>query len=192
VAVLVLTALVPLPGCAGSADAGGQDDVASIAGRPGATATPSASSQNSGRPQFRLDTTKEEQWRIKQVWYHCLKDAGGKTDVLGAKTKGKPGAKPTDIMPVFKHSMESDPTFAEPMRACIGKQPLFPPELSPETNPHYADDFRDEVDCIRKAGLDVRPFKDEFGDELQYPANPPAGLDPEKITNECELKAFSK
>jgi hypothetical protein len=82
------------------------------------------------------------------------------------------------------------PGWTGPRRACAAKEPLEPRELSPATNPRYADDWKEYIDCARAAGVDVTPIKTEFGNDVDVSGAKP-GVDVEKVFKECELKAFS-
>jgi len=190
---LAVTTMLSAAGC--GSDKTDDSSVATLASRPAAVTGSAAAATNpaAGRPEFRLDMTEAERWRMLQVWYHCLKDAGAPTYAIkGTKLENQPGVQAGDIMPQYTGYIYTDPRLAEPRRKCVNQEPREPAELDPKRNPHYADQFKAEIDCIRKAGFEVSVLKDPDGsDDLQISLNN-NGKDPAKVENDCKLKAFAQ
>lgn len=163
------------------------------------TASPASSSRPAaavaGRPQLRLDSSDAERWRLNQVWWTCLKNAGAPVIVLPtdkARSRGIPGYQPGDVMPSFQGYLDTDPKFTEPRQKCVDKEPLSPPELDPKRNPHYVDDYKNEIDCMRAAGLTVTTMKDPDGaDDFQVQSDLD-GAERDKLIDDCKMKAFAK
>ncbi|MFJ8630830.1 hypothetical protein [Streptomyces sp. NPDC093568] len=130
---------------------------------------------DSGRPQLRLDTSDEERVRLSNAWSACMHKNG------------------VDYQSVVKDGIHvpdnTDPDFAAAGRKCLSKAPLPPPELSPETNPRYLDDYREQIDCLHEHGLMVEALPDGGG--YNYPAGPmpPNSRD---IEDRCVLEAFGE
>jgi hypothetical protein len=195
--VVALAVVMPLSACGSDGgDAGGTGDVASISA-PSAGASP-APAAGQGRPQQRLDSTDEEINQLRQVWYRCMKDHGGKFTVITKEDAARypdKGIKDYEIGSLVPEGEQykDGPGWTEPRRACASKEPLAPPELDPATNPEYADDWKAFIDCLRAGGLKVTPIKTAEGkDDVNMAGNgkvPDAEIT--KIYKACELKAFS-
>jgi hypothetical protein len=189
-----LTMAIALPLAACGHDTSSDPSVATVVtGSQASSATPTASA--AGRPQLRLDSTDAERWRMNQVWWVCLKDAGAPVVVMPVKSsqsRSIPGYQPGDVIPSFQGYLDTDPKFTEPRKKCIDKEPLEPPELDPKRNPHYADEYKNEIDCMRRAGLTVTTLKDPDGsDDFQVQSDMDGG-DRDKLIHDCEMKAFAK
>lgn len=195
--VVALAAVISLSACGSEGgDASDTGDVASIAA-PSAGAS-SAAAAGQGRPQQRLDSTDEEVHQLRQVWYQCMKDHGGKftvitkDDVARNPNKGIKDYEIGSLVPQGEQYKDG-PGWTEPRRACVSKEPLAPPELDPATNPTYADDWKEFIDCLRAGGLKITPIKTAEGkDDVNMAGNgnvPDAEIT--KIYKTCELKAFS-
>lgn len=150
-----------------------------VASAPAATSDTEVSSPtsgadgDSGRPQLRLDTSKEEKTRLGNAWSACMHKNG-----VDYQSVVKDGIRVAD---------DTDPDFGEASRKCLSKSPLPPPELSPDTNPDYMDDYREQIACLHQHGLMVEPLPDGGG--YNYPPGP---LPPNsrELQESCELEAF--
>ncbi|MFJ9425600.1 hypothetical protein [Streptomyces sp. NPDC101249] len=156
--------LAVLSGCGGG-DPGqdGERDVASISTpATGGGSLRGSTDPAAGRPQIRLDSTREEINRMYDAWVACLEDHGvRKSDRATENTAGK--------------------------RACAGKEPLDPPELDPARNPDYSDDVRTMVACMNAHG--VKSVVMESGWGLEDGASLSAPHYEETLTT-CQVKAF--
>jgi len=169
--------------------------VATLASGSPTVQTSSTANAAGGRPQLRLDTSDADRWRMNQVWYHCLKDAGAPM-YDATKAKDEPGWQPGDILPDSSTpDHKPDPRFAEPEQKCINKEPLDPPEEDPKRNPHYADGMKAWADCLRNAGMKVT-VENLDGGEINLTVSPADGKTPdqafENTNKQCEMKAFAK
>jgi len=137
-----VAAVLALTACSSPAETGGQ--VATLASTAPAKASPAAST--AARPQLRLDTSEEEANRFWTAYEDCLVGHGVKvnpTDQAGAAGDG-PGRR-------LDQSGEPKSAYI----ACAGKLPQQPPELDEDTNPNYAQQWNDNVKCLRAHGLMV-------------------------------------
>ncbi|MEU5343924.1 MULTISPECIES: hypothetical protein [unclassified Streptomyces] len=164
------TALVLLTACGdgggGDADKGGRDGVASIDSPAAGGGSPRSKSADpdAGRPQLRLDSTREEEMRLYDAWAACMKENGAE-------------------------KKENNAINEAALKACRSKQPLDPPELDPAKNPEYRDDTRTMVRCMNKHGIKSVLTEDGWGlddgDSLNHP-------DYQEISDACEMKAFGE
>jgi len=145
-------ALIALTAC-GSSDSGGgdagkggtsDDGVASIASPAAGGGSAKASADpDAGRPQIRLDTTQEEVYRMHEVWVACVEQKVGRDN-----SDPKGGSNPLWL------KIKSNPADPNgPAKVCLSKLPLDPPELSPATNPKYADGVPVMVKCMNDHGI---------------------------------------
>jgi hypothetical protein len=154
--------------------------VASL-GTAGTSAPATSSAQSdAGRPQMRLDDTPEDRKRLGQPYTNCLKQHGVK--VLTGRGPD---------------SLEQTGEPKEAYQACAGLIPLFPPELDPTKNVHFADQFRDQINCMRAKGAKVHSVEDTsvFAHGLTWTYDDgvtqtlsEAQLD--EVDHACQLKAF--
>jgi hypothetical protein len=159
------------------------------------TVQTSSANAAGGRPQIRLDTSDADRWRMAQVYYHCLKDAGAPM-YEATKAKDEPGWQPGDILPDSSTpDHKPDPRFAEPAKKCADKEPLGPPEEDPKRNPHYADGMKAWADCLRNAGMKVT-VENLDGGEINLTASPPDGKTSDQAFEsrykQCEMEAFAQ
>ncbi|MFE7120057.1 hypothetical protein ACFU99_32005 [Streptomyces sp. NPDC057654] len=185
---LALTTL--LTACGGGGDDAKDskaDGVASIeTGKPGAGAKGGSgdASSDSGRPQWRLDSTDEE---IETLWvryYGCLKENGvHMTNVRGHELPARPDGK-----------VLTDNSVQEPKAAytkCKIKMPLMPDVLDSKKNPKYEQQLAADVKCMQDKGMKVALGGDK-GTEWSFTGKP-SGLSnaqENKIEKACELEAF--
>ncbi|MGW3151821.1 hypothetical protein ACWDG1_45940 [Streptomyces sp. NPDC001177] len=173
----VVTAVaLGLSGCGDSGGSGKKDDVASLqqdSKKPAA----SASSADQGRPQLRLDSTDDEARALWNTYFSCVKDHGGKVWQKGGGLMGSIAGQPP-----------------EAIKACKKKQPLQPPEKDRDKNPHYADDFREEVECLNDRGIPVKALPDASGwnYDKSMPQDEKGTPRTQRIERECEIQAFKK
>ena len=167
-------------GSGGGQDSAGKDKdngVASINSPSASAGAASASATGeSGRPQLRLDTSKEEAARLTQIFFDCLHEHG----VPGGR---KPGS--------TKISVDADiRKYPAAYKACTSKWPLQPPEEDPAKNPHYLDDFRTYIKCLNHGGLKVKGLSDGSG--WTYESTPTlTGTQIDELDHDCTLKAYS-
>ena len=134
-------ALVALGGCADTPQKPAVATLASIAPTDGSGA-PSPS--GGGRPQLRLDTSDEERDRLFTAYDDCLVGHGVK--VVAVQEAAPAGA-------TKRLDDSGEPKSA--YLACANKLPLQPPELDADTNPRFAEQWNDNVRCLRKHGIKV-------------------------------------
>ncbi|MFF4479552.1 hypothetical protein ACWDHW_13670 [Streptomyces melanosporofaciens] len=143
------------------------------------------------RPQLRLDSSQEERDRLGDAYNACLEAHGVPMNHERAKLAGAKQASPVqDPAVVKKHQAGYD--------ACLVKLPRQPPETEPETNPHFADDYRAYVKCLNKHGMRVHMVSDtsvspdglawryDDGEQRQL-----SDAEETKVDRACELAAFS-
>ncbi|MFD4788837.1 hypothetical protein ACFWN1_17620 [Streptomyces sp. NPDC058459] len=193
VAVLALTA------CGGSGEgvrSEGRDAVDTLASSsPGAgTATPatpagngSPGSKDAERPQLRLDTSEQEQDRLWDAYWACLQSHGVPMNTKRVAGSGR------QAPPLDQDSVK--PRYRPAYDTCQIKMPLQPPEYDEDKNPHFADDIRAAVKCMRHRGMKVHvpSGSDMEGlwwaydeDQTGAPAEEPA----QRAEKECRLEAF--
>ncbi|WP_253209285.1 hypothetical protein [Streptomyces niphimycinicus] len=142
------------------------------------------------RPQLRMDSSQEERDRLGDAYNACLEAHGVPMNHERAKLAGAKQASPVqDPAVVKKHQAGYD--------ACLVKLPRQPPETEPETNPHFADDYRAYVKCLNKHGMRVHMVPDtsvspdglawRYDDGKQQISE----AEQTKVDRACELEAFS-
>ncbi|ETK35123.1 hypothetical protein [Microbispora sp. ATCC PTA-5024] len=183
-AAALATAALTACGGTSQAAAGAQNDhVASLvtATASGATAAGTAATRppkqetvDSRRPQLRLDSSAEEITALRKAYAECLGEHGA----WDAGTTGSAAQKAED----------------KARKACEDKEPLLPPEMDPERNPHYADAVRAEVKCLKGHGFKVHLVPAAGSDpnaiSWTYDSIPAEGVDIEGIQDQCRIKAF--
>ncbi|MFI6758466.1 hypothetical protein ACIBF5_04885 [Micromonospora sp. NPDC050417] len=192
----VLIACVALSGCvdgAGGAGPGGttgsgsSDEVASLASvAPSQTPTSGGNASDTGRPQLRLDMSDEEEERLWTTYKVCLKDHGVPVIRRG---EGGPGAVNQDgSLNDLSLDQSGEPKSA--YVACANKLPLQPPELDPDKNPQYADQWNDYIRCLRLRGFKLHvtsPGNATWDDDVN---EAPSGGDIGKAEKECTMEVF--
>jgi hypothetical protein len=188
-----VVAVTILTGC--SATSGGKqantqgDGVASVAdaGRPSATpkASEATSSRSGKTPQMRLDTTDTEQIHMWQPYLHCLKNHDVPVSRMGATMKSASGSAVSNPEPNLLWYLSADLSrYPGANKACDELRPLPAPELDPKQNPHFMDDFRAQMDCMKQHGLQVKPNADGSGYRLPEDTATTA-----KIAQDCQVQA---
>lgn len=183
-AVTAALSLFLLAGCGSGSGDGGKDkgdgQVASLESPSAGGAKKSAPSGSEKGVQLRLDMTEDEKENVMQSWQLCLKDQGLPTYT---KQEGKRKLVLTEA-PRSKYPKE--------YAACQLKQPIQPPELDPQKNPHYMDQYRDWIKCMNDKGFAVEALSDGSGWTL---ASHPGPVDPNspkarQIEFDCKMEAF--
>jgi hypothetical protein len=163
--------------------------VASLATSETKTATGAPStSDNSERPQLRMDSSKED---VNMAWHNynlCLKDHGhkmlnGRSDEH-AGPLGAPGTAPD--------MEDTSPPSVAAKKACANRLPLQPPELDQSRNPHYLDQYHTYMTCLTSHGVMVHAT-DPFGSGWTYDDGVTQKLDSDQqqaVDHDCELASF--
>ncbi|WP_033339626.1 hypothetical protein [Catenuloplanes japonicus] len=165
--VTIVTGLALLLSACGGEDkaAEGTNEVASLA-----TATPgggtSATPVAQERPLLRPDASQEEQDRIRDIYFDCLRKNGFDPETRAENTEEQ--WKTADA-------------------ACNQLEPEEPWERAQRLDPaNYADRVRDWVTCVRAAGVDAWEHDGQISFEKL-----PEGEDAKRV-DECEMKAFAE
>ncbi|MEV4316892.1 hypothetical protein [Actinocrispum sp. NPDC049592] len=158
-------------------------DVASLS-TPGATQQQAPPSDESQRPQLRLDSSDEEQQAAWDGYYVCLKQNGHV--MLSARKHSGPAGNDIETPDMNDDS----PASKAAEEKCKGKLPLQPPEMDAAKNPKYVDDYHAWVKCINDHGIPVVET-DPPGSGWTYNGTVTV---PEKeaaeIEKDCQLQAF--
>jgi hypothetical protein len=179
----VTAGLLALAACSSGGSGSAAPQVAALpsSGSNSATQAPTTA-VTAGRPQERLDDTPQQHEAQIHAWDVCLL-------ANGATTEGAAG-EAGDRTPI------KEPIPKQAYTACIGKEPLGAPELDPNQNPNYRQDWRNEISCLRSRGdmvhLTQDTSVDPHGLSFTYDDNaPPPPANEEQIENSCELAAFA-
>ncbi|TDV57291.1 hypothetical protein [Actinophytocola oryzae] len=187
--LLAVAAAALLGACSSPPSA--EPPVASLSTAKGtATSATTAPAGDAGRPQLRLDSSDEEVNLAWQGYYLCLEAHGHK--MLDGRTDEHAG--PAGNTKVTSPDMEDDsPQSVRARKECANKLPLQPPELEPETNPHYLDDYHEYMTCLTDGGLKVHPIE-PFGTGWTYDDGVTQTLPEDqqrKLEHDCQVEAFS-
>jgi hypothetical protein len=127
-------------------------------------------------PRARLDSTAAELQAWSLAYWQCMKDHGARVDNSEkAKSIG------------FVDKSQASP---EAFAACASKKPNFvPPEMDPDLNPDYRQQWHEHVKCLQRKGMPVVETDDGWNFDSSN-AVIPAGE--EKIEHDCQIEAFSK
>lgn len=157
-------------------------------------ATTTAGSDDSRRPQLRLDSSQDD---INAAWagyYACLKDHGHVMLHRDGTDKHAGVAAPPDQHAVESPDMNDDsPASVAARKACQNTLPLQPPELDKTTNPHYLDQYHTYLTCLTSHGLAVHAI-DPFGTGWTYDDGVTQRLsetEQVKVDHDCRLSSFS-
>jgi len=173
--IVWVAAVLTLAACgSGPAETGGR--VATLASTAPAKASPAAST--AARPQLRLDSSEEEANRLWETYKECLVKNGVKTNTERA---GAVGAGPGLVL-----DDSGEPKAA--YTACAGKLPQQPPELDEDKNPNYAQQWNDNVKCLRAHGLMVHVTNP--GEWTYDSSDTPTPDNLAELENACLLEAF--
>ena len=193
--VMVACAALALLSACGSEKAAAPQ-VASLPGSSAATAPGSPTSapvDQAKRPQLRLDSSDEERDTLWGLYNVCLKEHGHKM-LTGRGDAHAGAAGPDGEVGPDSPDMNDDSTASKKAEAeCAEKLPLQPPEMSADTNPHYADDYRDYVSCLNAHDVAVHAT-DPLGSGWTYNDGVTQKLDEtqqRKVDHDCLLAEFT-
>ena len=167
--------------------------VASLATSNGtATSTPSTS-DNSQRPQLRMDSNQAEVDAAWRGYNACLKDHGhvmlhgdGTDQHAGVAT---PNGGAGDNNPDMN---DNSPRSLAAVKECTDKLPLQPPELDQSRNPHYLDQYHAYMTCLTGHGVAVHAIE-PFGSGWTYDDGVTQKLtesQQQKVDHDCQLVSF--
>ncbi|MGK3944662.1 hypothetical protein ABK046_40350 [Streptomyces caeruleatus] len=168
-----------------SPDAAGE--VGSKIASPRSSSAAADAAAEAKRPVLRLDSSTEEVNRLWNSYWACLQAHGVPMNQERVEKAG-------DQAPPVQDQKVEDQYKAQ-YRACLYKMPLQPVEERPETNPHYADDYRHYVGCLRDKGVKVHEVfaadgsPDGWTYDDDYPTDG-SGPYTDKLDNDCRLEAF--
>ncbi|MCP2264369.1 hypothetical protein ACFQHV_23895 [Promicromonospora thailandica] len=140
-----------------------------------------------GRPQLRMDDSPEREAALWTTYDQCLLDNGaqvndGRQAGVAAATGGR------EAIVVLQ------PVPEEATTACADLLPLQPPELDPDINPDYHDDFVAWVTCMQEKGMPVHLTKDSGDPTLPSWTYDDSDVvlpdDADVIEEDCMLAAF--
>lgn len=200
VAALALTACSA--GTEGTRDEGrgAVDTLVSTSPQTGASTPAGKSSSGSKttvadakRPQLRLDTSEEEANRLWDTYWACLQAHGVPMNTKRVAAAGPNGE--TQQAPPLDWGGPVKPKYRPAHDACQAKMPLEPPEYDAEKNPHFAEDNRAAVKCMRSKGLKVHVpgGSDMEGLWWTYDEDQSGALKgdaADRAERECTLEAF--
>jgi hypothetical protein len=173
-ALLATLAMMSVAGC-------GQTTQPSVAATPDvatlrsatatATAQPTPSAVASERPVIRPDATSADQERLYAAWAQCLRDNG-------MIFVGKPNPSVNDM---------EKPENAAFVKACASKEPESWEANNARTDPHYADNMRAELKCVKAKGISAELAGDPLGLVVTDDRQAARAMD---IVGACEREAF--
>ncbi|MBB5890521.1 hypothetical protein [Kutzneria kofuensis] len=152
-----------------------------------ATSTPSTS-DDSKRPQLRLDSSDDDVNAVWKAYYACLKDNGHKM-LTGRGDEHAGVYDPSGTSPDMND--DSPPSVAA-RKACKDKLPLQPPELDQSRNPHYLDQYHAYMTCLTSHDLAVHAT-DPFGSGWTYDDGVTQKLSESQqrqVDHDCQLSSF--
>ena len=124
--------------------------------------------------------TDDEKTDVMESWQLCLVHQG-----LPSYTK-QDGKRKL----VLTQALRSK--YPKEYKACESKQPIQPPEMDPQKNPHYMDYYRSWIKCMNDKGFAVEALPD--GDGWTYASHPgrvdPVSAKANQIEFDCKLEAF--
>jgi len=174
--VTTLATLLTVSACAASPTTDDSGVASLSSGAPVAAST--GATADSGRPQLRLDMSDEDKTRLWTLYEDCLVAHGVKVNPVD-----QPGA--VGNGPGRRLDQSGEPKSA--YTACKNKLPLQPPELDEDKNPNYAQQWNDNVRCLRRNGMKVHvtnPGEWTWDDNGVEPANE------SELEKACILEAF--
>ncbi|MGW1504110.1 hypothetical protein ACWCQW_37275 [Streptomyces mirabilis] len=140
----------------------------------------------SGRPQERLDDTDLRRAQLVHAWDQCLVAHGAHWETKRAAIAG--------IKPGTLYDGVADPIPEAAGKACMNKLPLSPPEEDPDLNPHYVEDMKADIACLRAHGYKVHLTKDTSDNPkgLSWTYDGDSGAEvTESAEHTCLLQAFA-
>jgi hypothetical protein len=188
---MVALALV-LTGCSGGSEPGAPE-VAALPSTAAGSPTPAvrASASDTSRAQMRLDDTDERRDTLIRAWDTCLVKHGAHYEPANKRAAALPADSTGKAFPQL-----AEPIPASAKAACQDLLPQMPPELEPDQNPHYRDDWVANVKCLRAQGYQVHLTTDTSagpgGLTWTYDDNATGELpdDAAQIEQKCMITAF--
>jgi len=169
-------ALLALAACSSPSHDTSAPGVASLASEPPPAKVAAKTPAKTGaRPQLRLDTSDEERNRLFTAYDDCLVGHGVKV-VLD-----QPG-------PVGARRLDDSGEPKAAYTACANRLPLQPPELDEDLNPKFAEQWNDNVRCLRKHGFKVHVT--EPGSWTYDSSDVVTPADGDQIEKDCMREAF--
>jgi hypothetical protein len=178
-------AALALTACGAQAQA---PQVASLTTSNATNAGTPSTSDDSQRPQLRMDSSKDD---INAAWHNydvCLKDNGHRM-LTG---RGDEHAGPAGAPGTVPDMQDDSPQSVAARKACANKLPLQPPELDQSKNPHYLDQYHAYMTCLTGRGLAVHAT-DPFGSGWTYDDGVTQKLDSDQqqqVDHDCQLASF--
>jgi len=177
--LLAASLTVALAGCSQGTEAPGVATLASAAPtvKAGQAQSTSVTPAQDQRPQLRLDTSEAERQRLFAAYDDCLVGHGVK--VVAVREAAPAGA---------KRRLDDSGEPKSAYLACANKLPQQPRELDPDANPKFAEQWNDNVRCLRKHGIKVHvtaPGEWTYDDsDFVIPPNQ------DQIEQQCVQEAF--
>ncbi|QUQ67842.1 hypothetical protein [Kutzneria sp. CA-103260] len=179
-------AVLTLAACGAQAQA---PQVASLTTANGtATSTPSTS-DDSKRPQLRMDSSQAEVDAAWRGYDACLKDHGH-VMLRGDGTDQHAGV--ADTSGNSPDMNDNSPKSLAAVKECTDKLPLQPPELDQSKNPHYLDQYHVYMTCLTSHGVAVHAIE-PFGSGWTYDDGVTQRLteaQQQKVDHDCQLASF--
>jgi hypothetical protein len=181
------TLLLSLAACGGDAGAP-EPQVAAIPGAATPSSAGPAGSTGGADRQLPLGATKPEIDRVYDAYYACWSQHGVPSEPAPGGNGG----------PLLSYKMNVK-KYQPAVDACADLEPLGAPELDPHQNPNFADDLRQQLQCVRSQGLpmEIRQAGTDNAGIWVAPetkanlakANSDAGME---ILRQCEISAFTQ
>jgi hypothetical protein len=162
--------------------------VASLATSDATTTTAPSTSDDSKRPQLRLDSSDAD---VNAAWagYNACLKANGHKMLTG---RGDEHAGPAGAPGETPDMNDDSPQSVAARKACTDKLPLQPPELDQSRNPHYLDQYHAYLTCLTTHQLAVHAT-DPFGSGWTYDDGVTQKLTSSqqiKVDHDCQLSSF--
>ena len=177
------TGLLALAACGSGSGDSAAPQVAALPSSASSSASQAPTTTvTAGRPQERLDDTPQQRQALIHAWDVCLL-ANGATSQGATGVQGDP-----DLI--------KEPIPKQAYTACLSKEPVGPPELDPNLNPNYRQDWLNEISCLRSHGVMVHLTQDTSagpnGLSWTFDDNaPPLPANESQLEDSCELAAFA-
>ena len=141
-----------LGGCSGADQRSTEPQVAALPSTAAPTTVGATKASTSGRsrPQIRLDDTEDRRAELIRAWDTCLVKHGA--HYMSANDRPVAGPADSNGRP---YRQVAEPIPAPARAACRDTLPLGPPELEPDQNPNYRDDWLANIKCLRSHGYQI-------------------------------------
>jgi hypothetical protein len=162
--------------------------VASLATSETTKTSAPSTSDDSQRPQLRMDSSDEDVDAVWKAYFLCLKNNGHKM-LTGRHDEHAGVYDPTGTSPDMN---DDSPASVNARKACTNKLPLQPPELDQSKNPHYLDQYHVYMTCLTSHDLMVHAT-DPFGSGWTYDDGVTQKLSEDqqqKVEHDCSLASF--